>query len=253
MRPVKSTLPSPHTLYNERKLGDIESSDLMAVFRLTSLYRLGLLYVIVCVLASSSLLAHLNVRYSLSTTPLKIVFISGMPDPIAWKAANFESQNLSNLFCLISNCSWLLLGITWGATTCTNPVENRTRNTGRETCEYFLIECANCKHGIGIDWKCVEKLWAPRQRIGGRYLTPGLSRAKDEHYCTWRWCSPSRRRRVPWWHQGAQGRPSLRLFGQMCVSIRMSLFWPLSGKHHHDRPCKIKQNLQKYHHLFLLK
>ena len=96
-----------------------------------------LLNVIVCVLASSSLLAHLNVRYSLSTTPLKIVFISGMPDPIAWKAANFESQNLSNLFCLISNCSWLLLGITWGATTCTNPVENRTRNTGRETCGYF--------------------------------------------------------------------------------------------------------------------
>lgn len=45
----------------------------------------------------------LNVRYSLSVTPRKIVFISGIPEPIL--------------------C---------GATKCTNPAENRIKHTGNE-------------------------------------------------------------------------------------------------------------------------
>ena len=99
------------------------------------------------------------------------------------------------------------------------------------------IESGKCKHSI--KWKCLKKkLWGPRQQTGGRYLTPGPWQAKDEHYCTLRWCSPWGRRRGPWWHRGGQGRPSLPLFGQMCVSIWKSLFLQLSGKHHHDHPWK---------------
>lgn len=52
----------------------------------------------------------LKVRYSLSTTPLRMVFISGMPEPMAW-----------------------------GATTCTKPVAKSTRNTGR------MVQAANCR------------------------------------------------------------------------------------------------------------
>lgn len=53
----------------------------------------------------------LKVKYSLRATPLKIVFISGIPDPMLE-----------------------------GATICTNPEENTTRNTGSRI---QLKYCAN--------------------------------------------------------------------------------------------------------------
>lgn len=55
----------------------------------------------------------LNVKYSLSATPRRIVFISGMPEPIL--------------------C---------GATKCTKPAENRINDTGNEThAKYCIYGC----------------------------------------------------------------------------------------------------------------
>ena len=97
MPPVKSTFPPPNTLFNKSKFKEDWRRHLIfqldfGLLRASRKYITALLNIfgLFSVLARPWLLSYLNVRYSLSTTPLRIVFISGIPDPIAWKDQCFR-------------------------------------------------------------------------------------------------------------------------------------------------------------------
>lgn len=79
----------------------------------------------------------LNVRNSFNATPLNIVFISGIPEPIQIKMSIIVVTHLNYSELWITNLNDVVIPIDCGATKCTNPAANVIKLTGNNTQEIY--------------------------------------------------------------------------------------------------------------------